>query len=74
MQGMITNYVLLVVFGFLSAANLRVLFRGRGTLIGFRAWAYSIAIFAVFILVLAATVMGVNYDLLRIYIETGLWT
>lgn len=71
MRGMTLNYVLLIVFGILSIRNFSLIFREKGTVIGFGVWVYTIAIFAVFILVLVATIMGMDYDSLRIYIETS---
>lgn len=71
MQGMILNYVLLIIFGIMSIRNFSLIFRKKGTVIGFGVWIYTIAILAVFILALVATIVGMDYESLRIYIETS---
>lgn len=67
--GMNLNYVLLVITGLWSLANIISLSKHRGWIR--RSGLYGVIAFALFVMVLIATMMGMDYESFRIMIESG---
>lgn len=69
--GMKLNYILLVITGLWSLANIISLSKHRGW-IG-RSGLYGVIVFVLFVMVLIATMMGMDYESFKIMIESGVY-